>query len=153
MRYAPLLLLAMLVSCGGSSSEPLLSGSVTGTYDTTSFTVKDGVYGSIKNGSSESNVIALSSDDFNCDSLSADEPPKGDYAAIDVTTLAVGSYSNVDVTMFENNGSFNGVGSGTATLEITDITDSSVSATITYSDTIDGKSYQLSGSFQVQRCP
>ena len=148
MRYVALALLTVLAACGGDSNEALLSGSVTGTYDTTSFTVKNGVLGKAQG----VDVIALSSDAFDCSTLSAANPPTGDYAAIQIPSLATGTYTGVGVNLYQNNGSFNGVASNDGTLDVTAITADNITATITYSATLSGKSYALNGTFEVTRC-
>ena len=151
MRRAALVVLSFAAACGGSddsNSDALLSGAVTGNYDTTDFTVATGVLG-VAQGAT---VVALSSDILECSTLSANSPPKGEYAAIVVPTLAVGSYTGVQVEMYQNNGNFESIGSSDGTLDVTAITDTTLSGTIAYSTTLDGKSYAINGTFEVNRC-
>jgi hypothetical protein len=148
MRIHVLALLAA-AGCGTSSpSEPLISGGVTGTYETSTFDIKYGVASAYQSGF----VILLSSQSINCDSVTASEPPAGQGAVLSAPSLDVGQYSNLEVELIQNLGSFMGTGSNKGSLEITASSVASIAGTIAYSDTIDGESYAVNGSFEVTRC-
>ena len=92
----------------------------------------------------------------NCASTQQNDPPMGTTATFSVPTLEVGTYSSVFVEMDQYEGrSFDGVGSGDATVMLTAVSATSVAGTIDYSntDSSTGGSYSLSGSFEVSRCP
>lgn len=149
MRIHTLLALAVLSGCGtSSSSEPLISGAVTGTYEASTFDVKLGVAAAHGSGF----VILLSSQSLNCDTVTAAEPPKGQGAVVSLPSLDVNQYSGVDVELIQNLGSFTGTGSNKGSVEITASSAASVAGTIAYTDTIDDQPYAMNGMFEVTRC-
>ncbi|MDB4958465.1 MAG: hypothetical protein JWO36_6034 [Myxococcales bacterium] len=142
---------ASAAGCGGTTitGEPLISGSVAGSYDGSAYAIKYGVAAPRKTGF----VILLGSEPINCDSLTAADPPSGDSAAISMPALDVNHYGNVGVELLHNIGSFTGTGSNSGSVEITSSNSASVAGTVSYSDTISTKMYSLSGTFEVLRCP
>lgn len=152
-KYLPLLFALGLAACGGGGggdNAPLISGSVTGTFASDSFTVKNGVLGKTTHGS---DVIILGTETMTCASPKANDPPGGHFASIAVPALAIGLYGNVLVNVYENEGDFSGSGSNSGSLEILTLDDISLGATITYSDTVNGRALGLSGTFEIERCP
>lgn len=147
--HTSLLLVALAAGCGTSpAGEPLISGSVTGSYETGSFDVKFGLAAAHGSGF----VVLLSSQAINCDTVTATEPPPGEGAVIALPSLDVNQYSNVDVELIRNLGSFMGTGSNTGSVQITASSTASVAGTVAYADTIQGKAYAVNGSFEVIRC-
>jgi hypothetical protein len=151
MRIHASLLLALFATAGCGTSpagEPLISGAVNGTYETSTFDVKYGVAAAYGSGF----VILLSSDAINCDSVTANEPPAGQGAVVSLPALDVGQYGNVEVEVIQNLGSFMGTGSNSGSVQITASSTASIAGTVAYSATIDGKSYAVNGTFEVTRC-
>ena len=149
MRILTSLPLLLAAACSSSpAGEPLISGAVTGTYETGSFDIKFGVASAYHTGF----VILLSSQSLNCDTVTASSPPAGEGAVLSLPALDVNSYSNVDVELIHNLGSFMGVASNTGSVQITASSAASVAGQVTYADTIDGKSYAVNGPFEVIRC-
>ena len=145
-------LLAAPACGGGPAGEPLVSTSLTGQFKGQSFEPAFGV-ATVSQGANE---IALGDGALNCASTQQSNPPMGTTAMFSVPTLAVGTYSSVFVDMIQYEGrSFDGVGSGDATVTLTAVGAASVAGTIAYSytDSSTGDSYGLSGSFEVARCP
>jgi len=147
-----MLLLAILCSqaCGGDDGgDPLLSGSVSGSYDGDAFDVAYGFatpyQGQI--------LIALGDSNLHCGSQDAPNPPGGRSAAISVPMLEVGSYTSVFVQMFNNVGSFEGVGANSGSVELTAVSAESVSGSVSFDYTDDqSRSFTLSGTFEVINC-
>ena len=148
---APALLALTFAACGGDGSEntPLISGTVTGTYGSDTFTLRNGVLGKTSGGS---DVIILGTDAMSCASPKAPAPPAGNFASIAVPTLAVGSYGNVLVQVYENRGDFSGAGSSSGSLTITDLTDTTMAGSVSFSETVSGKALALNGDFELERC-
>lgn len=145
-----LTLACMLCACGGGvSAEPLLSGSVTGSYEGSAFTAVNG-FATVSNGTP---VILMGTGNLGCGSEEANSPPRGLNAAIGAPQLAVGTYENVVVQLYSNVGRFESTGSNQGTLVITSVTDESVAGEITYSYTSDDEdTYTLMGTFEVVHC-
>ena len=145
--------LAWVAACGGSgaSGEPLIAGALTGDYQGTAFTPAFGF--ALERTAGVSYLIAVGTDPIHCGTAEQSDPPAGNFAAIALTSLDVGTYSNVIVEVFTNVGGFAGSGSNAGSVEITASTAESVAGTVTYADTIESRSYGLSGSFEVVRCP
>lgn len=154
---APVVLMSWLAltgaACGGSSSaagEPLVAGALTGSFEGHAFTPTFGV-AMLYTGD---NLIAFGDGPINCGSASSMAPPPGTTAIIATPALDVGTYSSVFVELDRNVGSFSGAGSSDGTLTITASTADSVAGTIAYDYTsADNLAYQLSGTFEVMRCP
>lgn len=149
---APLLMALTFVACGGdgdSDNSPLISGTVTGTFGGDTFTIRNGVLGKTSGGS---NVVVLGTDDMSCASPKAPAPPEGNFASISVATLEVGTYGNVLVQVFENHDELAGKGTTAGTLTIVDLTDTTMSGTISFAATVDGTALALNGDFEVERC-
>ncbi|MEW5737611.1 MAG: hypothetical protein AB1938_01730 [Myxococcota bacterium] len=137
------------VGCGGGAALPLLSGSVTGNYEGTTFTATNGLAADREG---KSSVILLGTGNLNCASVTASEPPSGNNGLISVASLMVGDYSNVSVQVMKNDGSWQSSGSNAGTLKITAADTAKVAGTITYSDDISGRPMALNGTFEVTRC-
>jgi hypothetical protein len=155
-RLLPLLALALtvtLAACGDDDSAPglpLLSGSASGDYAGEAFTAVNG-FASIYN---DAPVIGLGNGPLSCESLASSSPPQGLNAAIQIPTLAVGTYDNVFVNLYRvSGGDFDSHGSDGATVVITAVSETSVSGTVTFDTTIDDEHFALNGDFEVSRCP
>ncbi|MEZ0312657.1 MAG: hypothetical protein ACAI38_12855 [Myxococcota bacterium] len=147
----PLVIALAFAACGDSDDDntPLISGSVTGTYGDDTFTLRNGVLGKTSGGS---DVVILGTDAMTCASPKAPAPPEGNFASIAVGVLAVGTYGGVLVQVYENHDDFSGAGSSTGTFTIDDLTDTTMSASVSFSATVDGKALALNGDFEVERC-
>ncbi len=149
---APMLMALTFVACGGdgdSDNTPLISGTVTGTYDGDTFTIRNGVLGKTSGGS---NVVILGTDNMSCASPKAPSPPEGNFASIAVATLEVGTYGSVLVQVYENHGDFSGAGTSSGSLTISDLTETTMAGSISFSATVDGTALALNGDFEVERC-
>jgi len=148
------LLLAASVAftaCGNAAvGEPLLSGTVTGSYGDDSFAV---VNGFAVDNTETSKLIGLGDGPLNCRSPDKPDPPTGLNAGINLPSFEVGAYGQVMVTVYRNIGSFEGHGSNAGSVEITASSAESIAGTVAYTDTLDGVSLSLNGSFEVVHCP
>jgi hypothetical protein len=145
-------LLATVACGGGEAGEPLVSTTLTGQFKGQPFTPMFGV-ATVYQGS---NVIALGDGAINCGSAQQNDPPMGTSATFSVPALEVGTYSPVFVELYRYQArSLDGYGSSDGTVMLTAVSATSVAGTIAYSytDTSTGDVYDLSGSFEVSRCP
>ncbi len=137
------------VGCGGDEGEPFLSGSMTGEYDGTSFTPEFGFATPFQSGA----IIGVGDGNVACGTEDDNAPPEGRNAIISVPALEVGSYSSAFVQMFENVDSFEGVGSNSGSVEITQVTADTVTGSVDYDYTDDeSRHFSLSGTFEVVNC-
>lgn len=147
-----MLIVGAMTGCSddGEAGLPLVASTVTGTYAGDDFVAVNGFL-VMEQGRY---LIGLGDGPLTCASATAPAPPAGTNAGISLTTLDPGSYSGVFVNLYHNVGSFSGHGSNSGTVTITASTAASVTATVDWSDTdSDGKTYRLSGGFEVSRCP
>jgi hypothetical protein len=152
-KFNVILLLAASVAfaaCGSSEKgEPLLSGSVTGTYGDDTFTAVNG----FAYDSDNSSVIGLGDGPLNCSSPDKPDPPSGMMAGINLPSLEVGTYGQVLITIYRNVGGFEGKGTNSGSVEITASSAESVAGTVAYNDESDGTTLALNGDFEVVHCP
>jgi hypothetical protein len=136
---------------GGGAGVPLVSGSLTGQYKGQTFTPMFGIE-TLYMGSS---LIAIGDGPLNCGSPQRPDPPSGTNAIFELPVVDVGSYPSVFVDLIQNKGSFQGVGSNSATVNVTAVSAASVAGDISwsYTDSATGETYGLSGTFEVSRCP
>lgn len=137
---------------GGGAGEPLLSTTLTGHFKGQAFTPTSGV-ATVYQGS---NVIGVGDGPLNCGSTQQNDPPPGTTATFSLPALEVGTYSSVFVDLIRYQAqSFDGFGSSDGTVTLTAVDATSVAGTIAYSytDTSTGDAYDLSGDFEVSRCP
>jgi hypothetical protein len=144
----------MFAGCGGgggAAGEPLLSGSLTGTFKSQAFTPAFGVATVYQS----QNLIAFGDGPVNCASPQQADPPPGTTAVVTVPMLAAGSYSSLFVQLIRSSpSSFDGVGSSDGTVTISAASSTSVAGTIAYSYTdTQSQQYAVSGAFEVMRCP
>ena len=138
-------------ACGSSEKgEPMLSGSVTGTYGDATFTA---VNGFAYEPSDTSKIIGLGDGPLNCNSPYKTDPPSGMMGGINLSSFEVGTYSGVMVTIYSNRGSFEGKGTNAGTVEITASSAESIAGTVAYDDEYEGTALALNGSFEVIHCP
>ena len=153
LSFVTLMTLLGAGACGGGSAgEPLLSTTLTGHFQGHAFTPTSGV-ATVYQGS---NVIAVGDGPLNCASAQQNDPPMGTTATFSLPALDVGTYSAVFVDLIQYQArNFDGFGSSDATVMLTAVNASSVTGTIAYSytDTSTGDAYDLSGNFEVSRCP
>ena len=146
---APIALLSILAACGGGGGgEPLISGSVGGDYEGNTFTANTG----FAVASEDEFAIGVGDGDLNCDSPNDDDPPPGTNAVMFLPSLAVGTYSDVFVSIYRNVDEFGGFGTGGGTVTITASSATSVAGSITWSTTDEGLTYSVNGTFEVVNC-
>jgi hypothetical protein len=145
-----LALVLVFTGCGGDDAgEPLIAGDLEASYDGDAFTPAFGFATLLDGGA----FIALGDGDVRCGSEQENEPPSGHTIAFGVEAFEVGSYSSVFVQMFDNVGSFEGVGSNTGTVELTAVSDTSIAGSLDFSFTDDeGRTFSASGTFEVLHC-
>lgn len=141
---------AVLLGCGGGAGTPLLSGQVTGQFDTTNFTA---INGFAVDRAGMNSLIVLGDGPLNCATVTASDPPAGSNGIISVASLTVGDYSSVAVQVMRTVTNWESRGSNTGTLKITAADATKVAGTIAYSTTIDSVPLALNGTFEVSRCP
>ena len=152
MRGLPLVLVCVLAACGGSdeAGEPLLSGSVQGSFDGMTFTAVNG-FATLYH---DAGLIGVGDGPLHCGSEQSSSPPPGNMIGMSVPSLAAGAYSNVIVEIYKNKGGFEGVGANTGTVTLTAVTDASVAGTVSFSYTDDmGRMFTANGTFEVVHCP
>lgn len=149
-RVALLALALSLTSCGDDAAgEPLVSGTLMGSYDGADFEPING-YASTYMGQP---FIALGTGPIRCGSEESPSPPPGYNAVVRAPDFAVGSYGSVFVQLYANVSGFEGVGSNGGSLDITAVTADTVSGSIDYAYTDgDGRMFTLSGTFEVVLC-
>lgn len=149
LTLAPLVLALCQVACGGANGEPLVAGNLTGSYDGRSFTAING-FAAIED---DEEILVFGDGNVHCGSPNASSPPSGMTAAFQVPSFAVGTYDNVFVQMYNNVGSFMGVGSTGGTVTITSSTEETIAGTVsfTYTDAM-SRSFSFSGNFEVVNC-
>lgn len=142
-------LLAAACGGGGGDGEPLISGSMTGSYAGDSF-APDAGFATIY---MDTPLIGVGDGNVNCDSPNRSDPPSGLFAGFSVP-FTVGDYTDVFVQIYDNRGDFNSIGSSGGTASITAVSDTSIAGTITWSftDPSDQAMYSLSGTFEVVNC-
>jgi hypothetical protein len=140
-----------LAGCGGGGADPipLLSGSVSGEYAGDAFTASFGfatVY-------EEIDIIALGDGNLHCGSPESANPPDGTNAILALPALEVGSYTNVEVHLYQNIDEFSGFGTTGAVVTLSSVTAESVAGDVDFSfTTTEGETYRLAGTFEVSRC-
>jgi hypothetical protein len=141
-----------LAACGGDgvAGEPILGGDVAGAYEGSGFTPVHGIAAVTEEGIF---TIVLGTGNVVCGSEDASSPLAGYNAAIAVPTFAVGTYTNVYVSMSKTAGGFEASGGNDGLLTITAVTDDSISGEIQHARTSpNNEMYMLTGTFEVVRC-
>jgi hypothetical protein len=144
--------LVVVAGCGGGSGagEPLMSGSLTGSYKGQAFTPMFGFAAT----DGTNNLVAVGDGPLNCAVVQASDPPYGTNALISIPAFEVGTYSSRLVRILRNLGNFEGTGTNSGSVEIIAVTANSVAGSVTYSYTDDqSQTYGLAGTFEVIRCP
>jgi hypothetical protein len=153
MKYFAMALGFALAACGGGggSGEPLISGSVSGSYDGNGFTVDAGFVAAAAEGGF---AIGLGDGSLDCDSINDDAPPSGSFAVAFVDSIAVGTYSDVFVNIFRNVDGLHGYGTGGGTVMITGSNATSVAGSIDWAATNSetGEMHSITGTFEVVNC-
>ena len=152
LRGVAALLLIALCACGGGddeSGEPLVSGSVTGEWDGSSFALANGfatIFMDVP-------LIGVGDGPIHCGSENDNDPPSGTSAAIAVPAFEVGAYTGVFVELYHNVDEFEGVGSNAGSLTLDQVSDTSIAGSVSYDMTDEnGRHFALSGTFEVVRC-
>jgi hypothetical protein len=116
--------------------------------------VANPAYGLVTELASGTVVIVLGSDPIGCGSLDSASPPEGVIVQVQVPEAKVGVPAKHFV-MFQvfSGGNGSGGGSGAGSVELTKVTETSIALKVDYAATISGKSYQLKGDFEAERCP
>ena len=150
MRH--LLILALLGACGGNSApagDPILSGSVAGSYNGNAFTAKYGFAALYMNKA----IIGFGDSAVHCGSENMSNPPPGTGVIASTDAFVVGSYPMAFFEMYRNVGGFDLVGSD-GDLEITAVDADTVAGSINYAYTdANNKMYTATGTFTVTHCP
>lgn len=144
-----------LAACGGDGkeAEPLIAGSVEGSYEGRTFTAVNGFTAVLTQGSESQDVIGLGTGLLYCGIQDSNDPPNGRGVIIRVDELVVGSVQAA-ISIFETGSGGNYQARGSlGTLEITSVTDTSVAATVAFTTEIEGQTYSANGTFEVLRCP
>jgi len=141
----------LLGACGGGEvGDPFVSGAIDGNYDGEPFTATNG-FATVIDGT---DVLGFGDGPLHCGSEQQNDPPSGNSIAIGLPSFDVGTYPDLFVQMFHNASSFEAIGSGGGTVEITASSDASVAGTLSYSFTdTDARMFTASGTFEVVRCP
>lgn len=140
----------LAASCGGGTTpEPLIATTVVGSYAGEEFIPVNGFATVYR----EDSIIVLSDAAVACGTENDNTPPPGHTTALNVPALAVGSYSNVFVQMYNNVGRFDGVGQNSGTVTISSVTDESIvgEVTFTYTDN-ENRDFSFTGTFEVAHC-
>jgi len=140
-----------MAACGGGSSngEPLISGSVEGSYDGEEFTATFGFATIYMDGP----LLGFGDGNVHCGSEDSPDPPSGHSVIVDLPSFDVGSYGSVFVELIDNTGGFDGTGSNTGSVTITTSADT-LAGTLSFAFTDqDNKTYTAAGPFEVVRCP
>lgn len=142
----------MLAGCGSSSpaGDPLISGSVQGSYAGKAFTPTYGfatTYMTIP-------IIGLGDGPVHCGTEKQTIPPSGSGVIIQLPAMVVGTYDSAFIQVFQNTGGFKSIGSS-GSVDLTAVTDASVAGTITFSftDPQSGDMVAANGTFEVLHCP
>src|SRR6476661_1463189 len=109
-----LAVLVVSVGCSSSSSpagDPLVSGSVTGSYDGNTFTPG---YGFATLDMMGNPLIGIAEAKVHCGTEKQANPPPGSGIIISLSSFAPGSYPDAFVTVYRNAGNFNALGSNGA---------------------------------------
>jgi len=148
-----LALLVLLGACGGGSSaagEPVISSTVTASYDGHAFTPTFGFATIYKS----QGLLGLADGAVHCGSETSPNPPSGSGVIMSIAALEVGSYPSAFIQIYRNTGNYMSVGSS-GDLEITSVTADSVVGSIayTFTDPQDNTMYSASGMFEIVHCP
>jgi hypothetical protein len=153
MRILLTVAMVLVMGCGGEDGVPVVSSSLSGSALGTTLS---GVYGVALTNDSGELAVAIGTGEVHCGSLdSLNPPPSGTYLYIDVDDSAVGFYdtSSTFIVFYVISGDdADGHGANVGTVEITAVSEETVSMTVSYTEDDDGDIYQASGSFEVERC-
>jgi hypothetical protein len=145
------LILLVLIGCGSSSppGEPLVSGSVSATYQGAPFMPTYGFATTYMN----SGLIGFGEDKLHCGTENSPIPPSGNGVIVQLPSLAVGNYSDAFIQVFHNAGGHYTSSGSTGTVNITAV-DTTVAGMITFSftDTDTSQTYSANGTFEVINC-
>ena len=143
-------LLLLAIGCSSNSSpagEPLISGTVQGSYDGNAFTPAFG-FATMYQGQG---LIGLADGPIHCGSEKMANPPSGSGIIIALPPLATGTYSSAFVQIFRNVGGYQAAGS-TGTVTLTAVA-SSVAGSVDFSFTdTSNATYSATGTFEVVNC-
>ncbi|MBK8409561.1 MAG: hypothetical protein IPL19_16445 [Sandaracinaceae bacterium] len=137
-------------SCGGGTTpEPLLATTLVGSYAGEEFIPVNG-FATVYQGNA---IIVLSDAAVACGTEDNNTPPPGHTTALNLPALAVGSYGNVFVQMYNNVGRFDGAGQNSGSVTISSVTDESIVGEVTfnYTDNED-REFSFTGTFEVAHC-
>ena len=142
----------MLAACGSSNpaGDPLISGSVQGSYAGKAFTPMYGFATTYMN----IPIIGLGDGPIHCGTEKSAIAPSGSGVIIQLSAMVVGTYDSAFIQVFQNAGDFKSIGS-TGSVDLTSVTDASVAGSITFNFTDPQSSDMVAanGTFEVIHCP
>jgi hypothetical protein len=149
MRLLPVLVLVLGCGGGGADPDPLISGSLTATFDGTDFTPTNGfavVY-------MDSSFLVLGDGNVHCGSESSNSPPTGHGAFFQLDSFDVGTHSSLLTSMYGDNGGYHSEGTNTGTVTIAASSAMSIAGMVDFSYTSDSYGpMQISGAFESIVC-
>ena len=151
MRLLPVLVFVVACGGGGSDPEPLISGSLSASFDGKAFTPTNG-FAVIKG---DYSYLIVGSGNLHCGSENSNSPPSGYGAIFQLDTFDVGVHASLLTQMYSNEGGYHSTGTNSGSVTIAASTDMSVAGTLSYdyTDSDDGAMYSISGAFEAVRCP
>ena len=156
MRHATLVLPCVaLIACGGGGSEPgvpMIVSDGTAVADGESFIPVFGVSTVLDSGTV---VSAMGTGELHCGSIEASRPPpSGLYVNVQIPDAVLGVPSEHFFSFnIISGGDVDGGGSNSGSVEVTAVSDTAITLSVDYTDTVGEKEYALSGTFEFARCP
>ena len=144
--------IVLLGACGGGDDavgEPLIETTLTGDFDGGAFTP---AFGFARMGTTTFGIY-VGTGKISCAEDFMGTPPNGDFVAIGIPSPTVGSYGSVLFNFVHVDGDLDGKGSNEGLVMVSAVTETEISAILSYDQTITGTHLKLSGSVTLLRCP
>ena len=145
-----------LAGCGGGGDDetiptPLNKASGQGSIEGRVFAPTHGASQVLKSGTVNT---VLSDQVIGCDAFAMTSPPKtGMFVQVQVAKAELGLSSRHMIMFSDFAHDLFGTGSSSGTVEVTELSDASISLKIAYTDTIENRAFSLDGEFGAIRCP